>query len=87
MRYAWLDQALRQGVHCPRRTQASASDRADAVLTHRTLGMVVFVVVLLVMFQAVYTWAALGDGGRSTRVWGGSRKCSVAGCRRERCAA
>ncbi len=37
---------------------ATVSDRIDAVLTHRVLGPILFVGILAVIFQAVFSWAA-----------------------------
>ena len=41
----------------PRRWQVTASDRIDRILTHRLWGTLVFALVMLVVFQAVFVWA------------------------------
>ena len=56
VRYAAI-RALLSGVlqHPPRR--ATLSDRIDHLLTHRVSGLLVFVVVMFVLFQSIYTLA------------------------------
>ena len=56
-RYAWIEQVLAQTISCPHRRRRSKSDIADRVLTHRVLGVLVFAVVLLVLFQVLYSWS------------------------------
>ncbi|MFK8164996.1 MAG: ferrous iron transport protein B [Lewinella sp.] len=58
--------------------KASASDRADGILTHRIFGPIIFVALMLLLFQALFAWAELpmngiewlfgqlGEGVRST---------------------
>lgn len=55
-RYQWIDQLLRGIVRRPTQT-TTLSDRIDKVLTHRVWGLLVFAVVMLLVFQAVFTWA------------------------------
>jgi ferrous iron transport protein B len=56
-RYGWigtlLDGVVNQGSAKPR----SWSDRIDRVLTHRVWGTALFIVVMLLVFQAVFAWA------------------------------
>ena len=57
-RYDWLGPIVAQATS--RRTASSGrtwSDRLDAVLTHRIFGLPVFLGVLLIVFQAVFSWA------------------------------
>jgi len=56
-RYRWARQILDGVVNQPSRHKTTASDRIDRVLTHRVWGTLVFVVVMLVMFQSVFVWA------------------------------
>ncbi|MFQ5415288.1 MAG: ferrous iron transport protein B, partial [Phycisphaerae bacterium] len=62
-RYGWIDRACQgvvteSGPAGPSRTVA-----ADRVLTHRVYGLLIFMGVLVLVFQALYTWAApLMDG-------------------------
>ncbi len=49
-------------TECVRGTSArrvSRSDRLDRVLTHRVWGPLVFALLMAMMFQAIFTWAAL----------------------------
>jgi ferrous iron transport protein B len=58
VRYAWIDRILPEVVtrrHPPRRTRSNAADR---YLTHPVLGLAMFVVLMVLMFQAVFTWAS-----------------------------
>ncbi len=57
LRYAWVRQVLDGVVHKPPVRAATFSDQIDAYLTHRYVGMLVFVVLMFTMFQAIYAWA------------------------------
>ena len=59
----------------------TASDRIDRLLTHRLWGTLIFALVMLVMFQAVFVWARplmKGDRGRPRprRAAGSRRPCA-----------
>ena len=58
-RYNWISPVVARVV---RRSKAdgeqTTSDRIDAVLTHRVAGPLLFALLLLVIFQAVFTWAS-----------------------------
>lgn len=58
MRYAWIAQVLSRTV--TRRVNAlpTASDRIDAFVLHRVGGPLIFVALMVVVFQAVFSWAA-----------------------------
>ena len=57
-RYNWLTPAVREIVSRKRPHDGrSLSDRIDAVVTHRIAGPVLFALLLLTIFQAVFTWA------------------------------
>ncbi|WP_020566740.1 ferrous iron transport protein B [Neolewinella persica] len=43
--------------------KASASDRADGILTHRIFGPIIFVGLMLLLFQALFAWASLPMDG------------------------
>lgn len=56
-RYAWLNQLSRE---VQTRTESAGPiihDRIDMVITHRVAGPLIFLVVMAVMFQAVFAWA------------------------------
>jgi ferrous iron transport protein B len=50
---AWLSQARKSEAE-ERRT---VSDRVDAVLTHKLWGSLVFIALMLLVFQSIFTWA------------------------------
>ena len=57
-RYGWLSPLVGETVtrHKPP-SERTRSDQLDAVLTHRVAGPLIFVGVLALIFQAVFTWA------------------------------
>ena len=62
-RYGWAAQVLEGVVTRPTERPLTLSDRIDRVLTHRVWGTLVFLVVMLLMFQAVFFVAGAGVGG------------------------
>ena len=50
--------AARRATRAGDGAEATASDRIDAVVTHRVWGPLIFVALLGIVFQAVFTWAA-----------------------------
>ena len=62
-RYAWIDGLLAQAIDQPSRLESRRSDRADRVLAHRLFGVAIFVLVNVLVFEAIYTWSGpLMDG-------------------------
>jgi ferrous iron transport protein B len=66
-RYGWIHQVTAGCVQRPAQRPVSATDRLDRVLTHRVWGTLVFLVVMFVVFQSIFTWArplmkVLGSG-------------------------
>ncbi|MEI8374034.1 MAG: ferrous iron transport protein B [Planctomycetota bacterium] len=57
VRYAWARSMLQGVVSSPKTFAVTATDRIDRVLTHRVWGLIVFVVVMLMVFQSVFVWA------------------------------
>ena len=57
-RYAWAREVLSGIASIPRTRVRTGSDRLDRWLTHRVFGLVVFALLMFVVFQALYTWAA-----------------------------
>jgi ferrous iron transport protein B len=53
-RYQWAAQVLSGVVTRPAQRRLTLSDRIDRVLTHRVWGMLAFLIVMLLMFQAVF---------------------------------
>ena len=56
-RYGWLTPLAETVVRRAETERRSVSDRIDAVVTHRVLGPILFLVILVLIFQAVFTWA------------------------------
>ncbi|MHC5108585.1 MAG: ferrous iron transport protein B [Planctomycetota bacterium] len=57
VRYAWVEKIVSDCVTRAEGKTRSRSDMVDTVLTHRVLGLGVFVVLMTLCFQAIYTWA------------------------------
>ncbi len=56
-RYAHVDATFSGAVRSVTAVQPSWTERIDAVLTHRVWGFIVFAIVMLVLFQALFTWS------------------------------
>lgn len=57
-RYEQISQIIAQVLrHSPEVSRASWTDRVDAVLTHPVAGPIIFLLFLLLIFQAVFSWA------------------------------
>ncbi len=62
-RYAWIDGLLARAISQPGRLEGRRSDRADRILAHRLFGVAIFVLVNVLVFEAIYTWSGpLMDG-------------------------
>src|SRR5690606_31467631 len=57
-RYGWVAETLSGVVERPEQASESLSDKLDRILTHRVWGTAIFVALMIVVFQAVFTWAA-----------------------------
>jgi ferrous iron transport protein B len=57
-RYAWAREMLKNLVEQPAARPTTLSDRIDKWLTHRYIGLTVFALVMLIVFQAISTGAA-----------------------------
>jgi ferrous iron transport protein B len=73
-RYDWARDVLDGVVTQSRQRAPTVSDRVDRVLTHRVGGMIIFVLVVVMLFQAVFVWAepfmsAIGDGSQLLGHW------------------
>lgn len=55
-RYDFIDKALDQVIGDAEK-KTNWTDRIDAVVTHKVAGPIIFVTILLVMFQSIFTWA------------------------------
>jgi ferrous iron transport protein B len=56
-RYARIDELTRAHLRSPEQPRRSATDRIDAVLTHPVFGALSFLVVMLALFEALFTWS------------------------------
>ncbi|MCA1621974.1 MAG: ferrous iron transport protein B [Acidobacteria bacterium] len=58
-RYRWIEQATEGAVRGARGERPGATERIDRVVTHKFLGPLVLLLVMAVVFQAIFSWAAL----------------------------
>ncbi len=69
-RYAWIRQLLEGVVQQPAAPPLSWTDRIDRVLTHRLWGTLLFLALMLFMFQSIFRWAGpLMDAIDAGREW------------------
>src|SRR5262249_51255977 len=57
VRYDWVRGILTGVVKKPPARPITFSDKLDSFLTHRFAGLAFFVVLMFVIFQAIFTWA------------------------------
>ena len=59
-RYAWIESVAAAVVRERRpQTRPNATERLDAVLTHKIFGPVTLLLVMLLVFQAIFSWATV----------------------------
>src|SRR5262249_51843653 len=69
-RYAWIQAALAGCVRRPRTRVVTWTDRLDRALTHRVLGTLLFLALMFVVFQALFTWSRpLMDAVKAGQDW------------------
>jgi ferrous iron transport protein B len=56
-RYGWLRQATAGCVERPRERTVTWTDRLDRVLTHKVWGTLIFLALMFLVFQSIFTWA------------------------------
>ncbi|MTI86831.1 MAG: ferrous iron transport protein B [Balneolaceae bacterium] len=56
-RYDFINECTQDSVEQEETDEFSLTDRIDAVATHKVFGPISFVLILLVMFQAIFSWA------------------------------
>lgn len=72
MRYGWIAQVVSRTVTRRPKELLTFSDRIDAVALHRVFGPLLFLVLMAVVFQAVFSWAApLMDAIEGGIAWAG----------------
>ncbi len=57
-RYEWIHSILGNWVKKPKKPIRTASDRIDQILTHRLWGSLIFLGIMALVFQSIYSWAA-----------------------------
>lgn len=57
-RYAWLERAVATSVTTPASTKATFTDKLDTVLLHRFSGTAVFLAVMYIVFETLFSWSA-----------------------------
>ena len=58
-RYRWIEGVVEGSVRGASTERPSATDRIDRIVTHKLFGPVVLLVVMAVVFQAIFSWATL----------------------------
>ncbi|HEY4311475.1 MAG TPA: ferrous iron transport protein B [Pirellulales bacterium] len=56
-RYGWIHEKLADIVTRPQVRPVTFSDRLDRILTHRLWGTAIFALTMVIVFQAVFSWA------------------------------
>jgi ferrous iron transport protein B len=56
-RYAWIGEVVGLVTRRVRRPRRQMTELIDRVLTHRVIGMAIFLSLMAVCFQAIYSWA------------------------------
>lgn len=76
-RYNFISKAVQESVRHNDRREHRISEKIDRVLTHKVFGLAILIIILLTVFQAIFSWAtlpmdllekgfgALGDGVRT----------------------
>jgi ferrous iron transport protein B len=56
-RYAWIREVVAGCVERPARRPVTWTDRIDRVLMHKVWGTLIFLLLMFLVFQAIFTWA------------------------------
>src|SRR5207249_5596101 len=56
-RYAWIREVTAGCIRRPIQRLITWTDRLDRILTHKVWGTVVFLALMFVVFQSIFTWA------------------------------
>jgi ferrous iron transport protein B len=57
IRYGWIRSLTADCVTRPARRPVTATDRLDRILTHRLWGTLIFLGLMFLVFQSIFTWA------------------------------
>jgi len=78
LRYGWISGVVTRVVNDPTARESTTSDRVDRVLLHKVWGMVIFLALMGIVFQAVFSWATpLQDAIEGSLGWVGGQVGSV----------
>jgi ferrous iron transport protein B len=58
-RYDWIEGIVKECAHSGHDGSRSVTDRIDAVITHKLLGPIILLLVMLLVFQTIFSWASL----------------------------
>jgi ferrous iron transport protein B len=58
-RYRWIEEVVQGSVNHRLGSRASLSERIDGWLTHRFIGPLILLVIMLIVFQTIFSWASL----------------------------
>ena len=58
-RYKWIEDVVAECVDTDDSQQRNVSERIDAIVTHKFLGPLILFVVMLLIFQTIFSWANL----------------------------
>ncbi len=58
-RYNFISEVYQESVQPVDQSEANFSERIDGILTHKFFGLVILVAILLLVFQAIFSWATL----------------------------
>jgi ferrous iron transport protein B len=56
-RYNYIDNVTKDALSQASSNEKTLTDKIDAVVTHRVFGPIIFASILMVMFQAIFSWA------------------------------
>lgn len=56
-RYAWIAKTARPAIVKPTERRATVSDRVDRIVLHRVWGVLIFLAVMALVFQSIFSWA------------------------------
>jgi ferrous iron transport protein B len=76
-RYGWIGEAVQGCLERPAERRIAWTDRLDRIFTHRLWGTLLFLGIMFVVFQSIFTWA------RPIMGWIGDGKDALAGMARD----
>jgi len=57
IRYDYADELLQEIIHAPAQASDRITSQIDTILTHRIWGYLIFVILLILIFQSIFAWA------------------------------